>query len=137
MKNKKSSVILVFNDKKELALQLRAAHDKSYPLHWDFSAAGGIEENEDHKNAAIRELKEELGIEGEIEFIGEVLYQSGGETDNLYIYKTTYNGQFSPNPNEVERIQFFSMDKIKEMIESGEKFHPEFLYVWNKGIIEA
>ena len=55
-KNKASAVVLVFNSENNLALQLRAAHDDSYPGHWDFSAAGGIEAHETLVDAAIREL---------------------------------------------------------------------------------
>jgi len=36
----------------------------------------------------------------------------------------------------VDKVEFFSLDKIKEMMESGEKFHPEFVLSWKKGIIE-
>ncbi len=135
MKNKVSSVALVFNDKNELALQLRAASDNSYPLHWDFSAAGGIEPDEDQKTAATRELKEELGITAEIEFVGEELYEDEKCTDKLYIYKTRHNGPFKPDPKEVEDIRFFKLDDIQKMLDSGEKFHPEFPFVWNREVI--
>ncbi len=136
MKKDQSSVVLVFNDRKELALQLRAAIDDLYPLHWDFSAAGGIFPGEDHKNAAIRELKEEIGIESDMTFDGEELFQNKECTDRMYIYKTTHNGPFQRQVNEVEDIQFFTLEKIGKMILLGEKFHPEFLFVWNEGIIE-
>ncbi|MBA3723888.1 MAG: NUDIX domain-containing protein [Candidatus Levybacteria bacterium] len=126
----------MFNSKHELALQMRAAHDTSYPLHWDFSAAGGIDYGEDHKAAALRELKEELGIENEITFIGEDEFRSETKTDKLYLYKTIYDGPFNPDPDEVASVQIFSLEKIRKMIETGDKFHPEFLYLWRKGIIK-
>lgn len=58
-----SSYIFVFNKKDELLLQLRSKDEASYPLHYDFSAAGEIEKSEDPKTAAHRELMEELGIQ--------------------------------------------------------------------------
>ena len=127
----------MFKDKKELALQLRASHDRSYPLHWDFSAAGGVKENEDHKSAAIRELKEELGIVSDVEFVGEELYRDKDGSEMLYIYKTDFNGSLLPDPEEVDKVEFFTLEKISEMIEAGSKFHPEFLYLWNKGVVGA
>jgi len=63
---KKSSGVLVFNNKGELALQLRAAKDDSFPSHWDFSAGGGINAGEDNKLSAQREVKEELGIDAKV-----------------------------------------------------------------------
>lgn len=136
MKNDLSSIVLVFNDRGELALQLRAAKDNQFPLHWDFSPAGGIHEGEDHKTAAVRELREELGIVGTLEYIGEEFYQGKGFTDRMYIYKTIHNGPFNPDPVEVEEVKFFPKEKISEMLNSKVKFHPEFIYMWNKGILK-
>lgn len=58
MQYKKSSGVLLFNDNGELLLQLRAAQDSSYPSHWDFSAGGGIDPEEDNTLSAERELRE-------------------------------------------------------------------------------
>lgn len=136
MKYKKSAVILVFNQEGELALQLRAAHDDSYPSHWDFSAAGGIDNGEDPLEAAHRELKEEIGIEGELEFLGEELYQDEVAQDRLFVYKTTYDGVFEIDPREVAEVKFFSLEQIDTMLASGEKIHPEFSMLWNQGVIK-
>lgn len=135
MKQQTSSVILVFNNRGKLALQLRGRNDDGYPLHWDFSAAGGIEFDEDPEQAAIREMKEEIGIEAEVEFVTEILYQDEKEADYLYIFKAQYNGKFKPDGIEVEKVEFFSLDEIEKMINSGEKFHPEFLFLWRKGLM--
>ena len=138
---KKSSGVLVFNDKKELLLQLRAANDDSFPSHWDFSAGGGINAGEENKLSAEREVKEELGINAIVEFMSEEHFTYPAwkpnitrETD-VVIFKTHHNGPFTPDPVEVDKVEFFSLEKIKSMIESGEKFHPEFVLSWNKGII--
>jgi isopentenyldiphosphate isomerase len=139
---KKSLAILVFNDKGELALQLRAADDDSFPSHWDFSAGGGIGESENEKNAAERELKEELGVSAELEFITKAHYTYSAwkpntirETD-LFIYKTLHNGPFQPDLKEIEKVDFFSLDQINKMLQSGEKFHPELKLSWERGVIK-
>ena len=51
--------ILIFNDKHQLALQKRALSDKSFPGHWDFSAGGHIDRNEEAQKAAERESVDE------------------------------------------------------------------------------
>ena len=138
---KKSSGVLVFNDDGELALQLRAAHDDSYPSHWDFSAGGGIDAGEDEKLSAERELREELGIEARVEFITEEHYKyqaldpSVSREIDLFIYRTQHNGPFHLDSAEVQKVQFFKLATIQKMIKSGDKFHPEFVLSWNKGII--
>ena len=138
---KKSSAVLVFNDNGELALQLRASGDSSFPAHWDFSAGGGMDPGEDSKLCAERELREELGIDANVEFITEEHYTypawnpSVTREVDLFIYKCRHNGPFNPDRTEVEGIEFFKLETIKKMIESGVKFHPEFTLSWNKGII--
>ena len=57
--------ILDFNDKKELLLQKRSVTKKSHPNCWDISGAGHIRAGESVIDGAIRELKEELGVEVE------------------------------------------------------------------------
>lgn len=138
---KKSSAVLVFNDDGELALQLRAANDDSFPSHWDFSAGGGIDPGEDNKNSAQRELREELGVDASVEFISQERYNYPAwnpsvlrEVD-LSIYKAHHNGPFQIDSAEVEKVQFFKLETIREMMKSGVKFHPEFALSWNKGII--
>ena len=141
MIKKVSANILVFNSKQELALQLRAAHDSSYPSHWDFSAAGGIDDGEQPSVAALRELKEELGITATIDFVEErtCTFPAWGteelKEDHVYLYRTSYDGEFSPDPNEVQAVRFFRVGDIGQMMESGEKFHPEFRFFWDMGVI--
>ena len=141
VEHKKSSAVLVFNDKDELALQLRAANDDSFPVHWDFSAGGGIDPGEDSKLSAERELREELGVDANVEFITEEHYTypawdpSVTREVDLFIYRTRHNGPFNPDLAEVKKVQFFKLETIKKMIESGKRFHPEFTLSWNKGII--
>ena len=138
---KKCSAILVFNDKNELLLQLRAADDDTFPSHWDFAAGGGIDEGEDEEIAAKRELVEELGISAELEFVARAYFtypawkpNTTRETD-LFIYKTHHSGPLCPNVKEVEKVEFFAIDKADEMLASGEKFHPELKLSFEKGFV--
>ncbi len=135
MKQRSSAITLIFNEQGELALQLRAAHDDSYPSHWDFSAGGGIDEGEDPHTAAVRELHEELGITCELEYIGKEVYMDETCVDQLHMFRTIYSGPFKPNMNEVADIVFFSPQKIQQMIDSNEKFHPELRSLWQQGLI--
>lgn len=137
---KKSAVIHVFNDKGELALQLRAAHDDSYPSYWDFSAGGGVDAGEDPTVAARREIQEELGVEADVAFVDRSTHQyqkwnsKRTREEDIHLFTARHNGPFKPDLNEVEKIEFFSIDKIKQMIAAGEKFHPGFLAAWERGI---
>lgn len=138
---KKSAAVMIFNDRGQLALQLRAAHDKSFPSHWDFSAGGGIDPGESGQQSAERELKEELGVRAPLEFVAQEHYSypawnpSNTREVDLSIYKTKHNGPFKIDTKEIEKAEFFSLKKIGEMIASDVKFHPEFVLSWDRGII--
>ena len=51
------------NEKKEILLQKRCMEKDSFPGHWDISSAGHIPAGFEFKESAVRELKEELGID--------------------------------------------------------------------------
>ncbi len=135
MKSKQSAGVVVFNDEQELLLQIRAFRDDTYPGHWDFSAAGGMKPHENHKEAALRELQEELGIKNEIYYLTHISYTDKDVQKQLFLYKTAHNGPFSIDKNEIERVEFFGKHKIQKMIDAKEKFHPEFLLIWEKQIL--
>lgn len=59
----KSVHVWIVNDKNEILLQYRCADKKLYPNTWDVSFAGHISVGESSVEAVIREGKEELGIE--------------------------------------------------------------------------
>lgn len=129
-KMEKSVAIFIFNTKRELLLQRRAADDDSYPLCLDFSAAGGIERDESKDTASVRELREELGIETPLQYIGTYVYTAPPSGEILEIFRGVYEGPFHPNPTEVQEVVFCSIDEISRKIESGDQFHPEFLSVF-------
>lgn len=122
----KSVAIFIYNQKNEILLQKRSKNEKDFPLHWDFSAAGDIEFNEEIHHAACRELKEELGIKADLKFIKLIPIKDS----EIYVFKGIYNQSFKTN-QEVEEVKFFKREQVYELISNHEKFHPEFLEIFN------
>jgi isopentenyl-diphosphate delta-isomerase type 1 len=56
--------ILLFNTRGEIYLQRRSAHKDTYPHRWTTSCCGHVDAGETYDTATIRELAEELGLEG-------------------------------------------------------------------------
>lgn len=94
--------------------------------YWDFSASGHVEDNESMKMTAIREAKEEIGIDVKIEDVQfmTLTHEKTPTTDVIY-----YNGHFKttkwknePKVGEIEKceeIKWFAIDDLPEnMIES-------------------
>ena len=54
--------VCIFNSKMQLLIQQRSGNKQSAPLMWDFSASGQVDAGENSMQGAMREAKEELGI---------------------------------------------------------------------------
>jgi isopentenyldiphosphate isomerase len=125
--------VLIFNDKREMALQLRAKGLKFCAGCWSTSVGGHVQSGETYEEGALREYEEELGIKSDIEFFSKDSYSAEGTPDKfLATFKTKSNGPFNLETRAVERIEFFSIDEIKRMVDSGEKIHPELLFLLKK-----
>jgi isopentenyldiphosphate isomerase len=122
--------VLIFNDKEEMALQKRSKNVSWCPRHWSTPVGGHVQSGETFEQAAKREYQEELGISSEIRFAFKDTYNDNrGLKKFLVTFKTTYNGPFTIDKNDVEEIRFFTLDQIRQMIATGEKFHPELLFL--------
>ena len=125
--------VVLFNDRNELALQLRSMKKKGYPGYWAPTASGHVHAGESYEQAAVRELEEETGVTTDIKFAWKEFIQAKVFWNNLPITKILafftgrYDGSFVAQLSEVDRVEFFSLQKIKQMINSGEKMHPELL----------
>ncbi len=125
--------VLVFNKKDKLALQLRSKNVPFCPYHWSTTVGGHVQSGESYEQAAAREFQEELGTNPKLEFFSKDFYEApSGLKEFLTTFKTVSEGPFNSNPKEVELVKFFGMDEIQEMINSGEKFHPELLFLLRK-----
>ncbi|MBU1178514.1 NUDIX domain-containing protein [Patescibacteria group bacterium] len=125
--------VLIFNDKNKMALQLRSAKVSFCPQHWSTAVGGHVKSGESCQAAAIREYDEELGTKSELAEFSKDYYEAE-ETPSKFLitFKSIFNGPFDPDLAVVEKVSFFPMEKIKEMAENGEKFHPELLFLLNK-----
>lgn len=138
--------VLLFNDKGEMALQLRSRNKYFFPHFWSTSVGGHVQASETYEHAALREFREELGTSTDIAFLGKNRFEyknfavktadskpfiigPEGFVKMISTFKASFNGPFRLNPDEVEKVEFFSRDKIREMIQKGENLHPELLFL--------
>lgn len=110
---------LVFNEKRELLLNLRTDTNT-----WGIPG-GSIELYEDIRETAIRELKEETGINAEILELVDVLsgeeyyfeYPNGDKMCTVIIlFKVlNYSGELKILDNESSELKFFNLDNLPLM----------------------
>ena len=120
--------IWIYNSKGEILLQLRARDKDSFPGLLDISVAGHVDSGETPLEAAVREMKEEIGLSVEPEqldlinirrvsnFIKEIKWQNN-EIDYVYLYKFDRNiSDLSMEDNEVEKLELILIDKFEKDI---------------------
>ena len=104
--------IMLANSKGELLLHQRSANKNAYPRYWSGAAAGHLHSGETYAAAARRELKEEIGVETELKFVGKFFSQEDREMVGVFL--GFYDGPVDPEPAEVERVERFSRQRLAE-----------------------
>lgn len=128
--------VLIFNSKNEMLLQLRSKHVSFCPLHWSTAVGGHVQSGEDYEEGALREYEEELGTKNQLELMYTDVYRRENRPDkHLAVFKAINEGPFNKNLEAVERVEFFSLEKIRQMILDNEKFHPELLFILQKHFV--
>ena len=93
---------------------------------------GHVQTGESYLEGAERETKEELGVDLDLQEIGQAKFQTDFEIIKfLILFKAESEGDFQVDPEEVAEVKFFPLPEIYQMVERGENFHPELLYILN------
>lgn len=117
----------------QILLQKRCMEKDSFPGCYDISSAGHIPAGVDYIPSALRELKEELGIECKAE---ELIYCGSRyiEFDSVFHNKEFHDRQytkvyllhcdleandFTPQPEEIESVMWIDYDECLEKIKSN------------------
>lgn len=119
----------------EILLQRRAPEKDSYPNMLDISAAGHLDAGEDAITGAMRELKEELGIDAgpsDFELIGRVTQSArprpgfiNNEFSDIFILHTDKGPEdMVIQKDEVSEVFYVPFIKFKEMVDGND---PELL----------
>lgn len=109
--------VLVFNRRGEVFLQQRSHLKDVSPLAWDSSAAGHLDSGESYAEAAVREVREELGVEtGGTERVLKIA--AGPETDEEFVelHVARHDGAVRWPPEEVRTGQWFRPAEVTEWI---------------------
>jgi isopentenyl-diphosphate delta-isomerase len=118
--------IWLYTDDGKILLQKRSANKIAFPSLWDVSVAGHISSGESEISAAVREVKEEIGLqvtEKELLKIGVFREQYQHQADfidneihHVYICKLTSSiNQLSLQKEEVSDIKLISFEKFTEL----------------------
>ena len=123
--------IWVFNSRGELLLHRRSAKKDESPLCYTSSASGHLSAGEDYALAATRELQEELGLVGELEFLTKL--PAGLETafEHTVLYRTVSDAHPTPDLDEIESVEYIAPEELTRRLNAApEQFSPPFRVLW-------
>ncbi len=136
--------VLVFNARGETFLQKRSMKKDHEPGKWDSSTSGHVDSGEDYDACAVRELREEIGLDMNAGAVAtgaspplQKLFKIAAcpETDAefVWVYRYQAEGPFQLHPDEIERGGWFAPEKITRwMTEKPEEFAGAFRLIWGK-----
>ncbi len=117
----------------DILLQKRSRSKDSYPGRYDISSAGHLQAGDDFLPSALRELKEELGIqavEAQMEFVGfhrvdmeDVFYGKrfcNREISAVYIYRELVDiERLTLQQEEVESVMWMDYEECLQAVKQG------------------
>ncbi len=109
--------VFIFNRNGDLFLQKRSHLKDVHPGRWDSSAAGHLDIGEEYEAAAVRELREELGIRADLEPVGKLApcEETGWEFVCLYAADSPESPHLAHS--EIETGEYFPVDLLERWIE--------------------
>ena len=114
--------VCIFNSKNELLIQRRHPDKIGWPGIWDISAAGSALQGEDSRMAAIREVKEELGIEINLDGLRPhfTINFDQGFDDYWFIEQEIDLKDITLQPEEVVDAKWVQEDELIKLLEDGQ-----------------
>ncbi len=108
--------LFILNKEGEILIQKRSKFKKDRAGYLDASVGGQVLSDETYKVAAIRETKEELGINiKRIKRVYKYKSFSKRQREIRTLFTARHDGPFNIDRKEIEWIKFFTMKEISEM----------------------
>ncbi len=126
--------IFLFNSKDELLICKRPDNNKAYPNMWTSSAGGHVHSGESYKDAAMREMVEEIGIQTNLEKALSIIYHHPRGSlvfTDLWVGKSDNSFRF--DPKEIISHRFISLKRLSKEVEVyPSQFAPPLLQLFER-----
>jgi isopentenyl-diphosphate Delta-isomerase len=110
----RAAYALIFSSDGKLLLHKRSQTKDTCPGLWSISVAGHVDQGETYDQTIIREIKEEIGIDLEVEYLDKYLLRHRRESEFSAIFRGYSDGPFILNQKEIEKGGFFTLDEIRK-----------------------
>jgi isopentenyl-diphosphate Delta-isomerase len=135
--------VLVFNSRGEIFLQKRSMKKDRQPGVWDSSSSGHVDSGEHYDETAVRELREELGLNlksgtrgtrpSELKKLFKIDACAETDAEFVWVYRCESDGLFRLHPDEIETGGWFTREEVTRWIsERPEEFATAFVLIWQR-----
>jgi isopentenyldiphosphate isomerase len=124
----RSTAVLVFNTRGELFIHLRTPAKDVFPSHWDPAVGGVLAAGETFAEGVRREVREELGVEADVEELFPFRYADSNTVARVMVYKAVHDGPFLLQPEEIVCGEFVPLAEVKRRA-TRQPFCPDGLAV--------
>jgi len=123
--------IFVFKTTGEMLIHLRSPDKDEQPNTWTSSASGHLSAGEDYAETAPRELQEEIGLAGELEFLYKFDACSETSFEFTKLYRLISDDEPTFDPVEITRGEYVTLDELQHRIKTErETFSTAFLVLF-------
>jgi isopentenyl-diphosphate delta-isomerase len=130
--------VFIFNSKGEMLIHKRSSLKKTWPGYRTNACCSHPRKGESLEDATVRRLQEELGFTCPLERLFSFYYKADydstyGEHEIDHVFIGTYDGDITPDRNEVEMHTFITIDALLDDI----KRSPQTYTPWFKQALPA
>jgi isopentenyldiphosphate isomerase len=126
--------VLIYDlPKKKIFLQKRSMKKDRQPGLWGASVSGHVDAGEDYDTAAVREVREEIGLK--LDSVPERIFRIDAceetEQEFVWIYVCQNDGPFELNQEEIDCGGWFTPAEVSKWLYEGpEEFTTAFRHIW-------
>ena len=130
--------VLVFNASGEVFLQKRSLKKDIAAGKWDSSASGHLDTGEDYDAGAVREVREEIGLDlaatgasRQLQRLFKIDARQASGWEFCWIYRCESDGPFVLHPDEIETGGWFAPAAVTKWVkEQPQDFASAFVLIW-------
>lgn len=124
LRHRSTAVVVLSADGRRLLVHRRADTKDLRPGWWDVCAGGVVRSGEDLHDSAVRELAEELGVEGlPLQRIGSGRFDADDSREIAEVFLVHCDGPFTFADGEVTAARFVDRDGLRSLMRT-ERFLP-------------
>jgi ribosomal protein L11 methyltransferase len=111
--------VIVTDGAGRIYLQKRALAKDIQPGKWDTSVGGHLDAGEDFEAGARREMREELGLAGELRPLYRYLWRTARESELVETFLHVAQAEPAIRPEEIDEGRWFALAEAAALVESG------------------